>query len=141
MQQKQMITGSSNTILVADGERIVRDVASAILRAGGHKTLQATSAETIRNALLENAGEISLLMVDPGLLGPNAKRILDALLATNGQLALLISSDYARPDAFEEYRLGQLDKTAGYIQKPYTAEALQQAARSALLTASPSLAA
>ena len=105
---------------MVDEEKIVRDVAGAILREGGYTVLSAGSG---------NAAEISLAVLDANLSGLSAERTLAALLALRPDLAVVVSSGSLPDDALHPFDLGRV---SDFVQKPYTSSRLRKAVDSAL---------
>jgi len=74
------------TILVVDEEKIVRDVACAILSKGGYDVMQAESVQAALEIARNNPREISLVVLDPNVRDVNARRTFTELLATRPSL-------------------------------------------------------
>jgi PAS domain S-box-containing protein len=119
----------SETILLVEDERQVRDVVNTVLRRQGYQVLEATDgAEALRMAEGHTA-PINLLITDvvmPQLSGPDLAR---RLLQARPQLRVLYMSGYTGsallpPDV-------QAKGTA-FLQKPFTSEVLLRQVRAVL---------
>ncbi len=117
------------TILVVDDEKMVREVAGAILRGGGYEVLLAESGEAAIRIAREYAHRISLVLLDPGLPGLSAKRTFAELVAVRPDLALVVSSGSLADDALLSF---DRNRVSDFVPKPYTATRLRAAVDCAL---------
>jgi two-component system cell cycle sensor histidine kinase/response regulator CckA len=118
------------TILVVDEEKIVRDVACAILSNGGYDVMQAESVEAALEIARNNPREISLVVLDPNIRDVNARRTFTELLATRPELALVLCSGYPASDTVQSFGASRV---SDFVQKPYTSSRLRNAVDSALM--------
>lgn len=118
------------TILVVDEEKIVRDVACAILTKGGYDVMQAESGEAALEIARNHPRRISLVVLDADVPGPNAKRILNELLAARPELAMVLCSGYPPSDTTQSFGA---NRVSDFVQKPYTSSRLRSAVESALM--------
>jgi DNA-binding NtrC family response regulator len=118
------------TILVVDEEKIVRDVASAILSKSGYDVMQAESVEAALEIARKYPREISLVVVDPNVRDVNAKRTFTELLAIRPELALVLCSGYPASDTVQSF---DASRVSDFVQKPYTSSRLRGAVASALM--------
>jgi CheY-like chemotaxis protein len=110
------VARGSGTVLVADDEEIVRDVAQQTLEQAGYRVLTAADgAEGVRT-FVEHKDEISLVLLDmtmPGLGGEESFRALRDLRA---DIRVLLSSGYDEHEVTSRFESPAPD---GFIQKPY----------------------
>jgi PAS domain S-box-containing protein len=112
------------TILVADDEAVLRQVAHRTLIARGYTVLLAASGEEALAVADQYSGRIDLLFTDvvmPGLRGPG---LAAALLRSRPGMKVLLTSGYA------EDVIGQrgIESTVGeFLPKPYTPSMLSAA--------------
>ncbi len=118
------------TILVVDEEKVVRDVACAILTKGGYDVMQAESGEAALEIARNHPRQISLVVLDPDVRGANAKRSFTELLAMRPALALVLCSGYPPSDAARSFGTSRV---SDFVQKPYTSSRLRSAVESALM--------
>jgi DNA-binding NtrC family response regulator len=118
------------TILVVDEEKIVRDVASAILSRHGYEVMQAESVEAALEITRNSPREISLVVLDPNVRDINARRTFSELLATRPELALVLCSGYPASDTVQSFGASRV---SDFVQKPYTSSRLRSAVESALM--------
>jgi two-component system cell cycle sensor histidine kinase/response regulator CckA len=118
------------TILVVDEEKIVRDVACAILSKGGYEVMQAESVEAALEITRNNPREISLVVLDPNVRDAKARRTFSELLAMRPELALVLCSGYPPSDTVQSFGAS---RAIDFVQKPYTSWRLRDAVESALM--------
>ncbi|AEV82279.1 histidine kinase [Actinoplanes sp. SE50] len=121
--------GNGETVLVADDEDGLRDVAGRILTAAGYRVLTADCGRQALDLAAEHTGEIDLLLSDvvmPGMLGKElAERLTDARPSTR----VLYMSGYAQPVLASQ---GTLDPGVELLEKPFTSNDLLAAVRKRL---------
>ena len=119
--QESVVTGGTETILVAEDESVVRDLAVRVLGENGYTVLSAEDGEAAVRVFEENADSIDLAFLDvvmPKLSGIAASEHIRALKP--GVIALLCSGynpDGSQPGFVRDERIP-------LIPKPYTADAL-----------------
>lgn len=104
----------TGTILLAEDEPLLRELGQTILTQAGYKILTAPNAEALRTFVAEHAGKIDLLLTDvvmPGMSGPELVKLVRARWP---EVRVLYMSGYA-DDEIED-----LDRDAGFLQKPFT---------------------
>ncbi len=104
----------TGTILLAEDEPLLRELGETILTQAGYKVLTAGSSESLRSLIADHPGEVDLLLTDvvmPDISGPELVRIGRARWPN---VRVLFMSGYADDE------LQDLDRDAGFIQKPFT---------------------
>ncbi len=104
----------TGTILLAEDEPLLRELGETILRQAGYTVITAPSTEEIKTLLTTYSGKIDLLLTDvvmPGMSGPELVRIVRERWP---KIRVLYMSGYA-DDEIED-----LDRDAGFLQKPFT---------------------
>jgi two-component system cell cycle sensor histidine kinase/response regulator CckA len=104
----------AGTILLAEDEPLLRELGETILTQAGYKILTAPNAEALKSFVAEHKGKIDLLLTDvvmPGMSGPELVRLVRARWP---EIRVLYMSGYA-DDEIED-----LDRDAGFLQKPFT---------------------
>jgi CheY-like chemotaxis protein len=112
----------SATILLVEDERVVRELASRILRRQGYRMLEAADGQTALRIAGEHAEAIDLLLTDvvmPG--GFSGRQLAEQLVSQRRDLKVLYMSGYT-DDAITHY--GVLDADMAYLQKPFTPDGL-----------------
>jgi PAS domain S-box-containing protein len=109
-------------VLVVDDEPVVRLTARRALERSGSTVLDAgDGAEAVR--ALRDSPAISLVLLDMTMPGMTCEQTLEAIHASAPQVPVILSSGYSETEALERFRGYAL---AGFLQKPYTADALAQ---------------
>jgi PAS domain S-box-containing protein len=104
----------TGTILLAEDEPLLRELGETILKQSGYTVLTAGSSEALRALVAEHSGQVDLLLTDvvmPNISGPELVRIARGRWP---KLRVLFMSGYADDE------LQDLDRDAGFIQKPFT---------------------
>lgn len=102
------------TILLAEDEPLLRELGQTILTQAGYTVLTAPSGEAIRKLMAEHNGNFDLLLTDvvmPDISGPDLARLAKQRWP---DVRILYMSGYTDDE------LNDLDRDAGFIQKPFT---------------------
>jgi PAS domain S-box-containing protein len=123
----------SSTVLVVDDEDVVRRTARGALESFGYRTIP---AENGREALEIYKGErgIALVLLDLTMPVMSGEETLRQLQAVDPNVRVLLTSGYNEIEALQHFAGKGL---AGFIQKPYTAEALALRVKEVLLNGAP----
>jgi len=114
----------SATVLVVDDEELVRRACRTMLVRLGMRVLLAASGLEAVEVLRAHPAGVRFVVVDLSMPGMDGLATLDALLAVDPSLRVIISS------GFDEQALlgrGATGRIAGFIQKPYTVGDLREA--------------
>jgi PAS domain S-box-containing protein len=120
-QEPPPLETDSRTILLADDERMVRQVSQEALERRGFRVLTASNGKEAVDLFREKASEISLIVLDmamPVMSGEEAQPYLEQI---QPDVPILVSSGYSEAMASSRFRSG---KMLHFIQKPYTAQQL-----------------
>ena len=126
--------GGSETILLAEDEEVVRDLASTILKRAGYTVLEAENGEQAVSLFEEHSENISLLILDVIMPELDGQQAFERVSAIKPDIAALFSSGYSKDTMHNKF---VLPEGKSLIQKPYTPNALLLAVRKALDAASP----
>ena len=113
--------GGRETILLAEDDGAVREVAGQALAQKGYRVLRAPDGQTALELAAAHAGEIAILVTDLVMPGMSGRELAEALTALRPKLRVLYISGYT-DDAV--VRHGILAEGLPYLQKPFSAEAL-----------------
>ena len=116
-------------VLVVDDESTVRETARTILEHLGYSVLTAEDGREALAVVRQNGRRVNLVLLDMTMPVMSGEETLDALRDLNPELQILVSTGYTEDEAMRRFS-GQ--KTAGFVQKPYTAARLSQKVRDAL---------
>ena len=112
------------TVLVVDDEPAVRRACHAMLRALRMPAISAASGAEALAAVRAHRGEVRFVVLDLSMPGMDGLATLDALLALDPTLRVILSSGF---DEQELLGRGAAGRTMGFIQKPYSLEQLREA--------------
>jgi two-component system cell cycle sensor histidine kinase/response regulator CckA len=104
----------TGTILLAEDEPLLRELGQTILGQAGYQVITASDAAALKQLIATHSGVVDLLLTDvvmPGLSGPELVRIVRERWPS---IRVLYMSGYA-DDEIED-----LDREAGFLQKPFT---------------------
>jgi CheY-like chemotaxis protein len=120
------------TVLLVDDEPEVRSIAATILRASGHRVLEAGDAEEALKVLLAD-DHIALLLTDLAMPKMGGLDLADVAKATRPDLRVLFTSAYVSSDTegSPAFRHGPL------VEKPWRAIELEREVRRLIGPASP----
>jgi signal transduction histidine kinase/CheY-like chemotaxis protein len=124
-------TCGQETILLAEDEAEVRELAAEILQQAGYTVLQAEHGPAALRVSLRHEAPIQLLLTDVVMPGMNGRDLANRLRQVRPGLQILYMSGYT-----DEVlgRHGIVDPNIAFLQKPFTADVLLQAVRGALET-------
>jgi signal transduction histidine kinase/PAS domain-containing protein len=119
----------SQTVLLVDDEKVLRDLGARALEGAGYKVLAAQSGEEALEFFREGHAGLDLVIMDLGMPGMGGGRCLKAMLEINPRAKVLIASGYAADGQIE----AALESgAAGYVAKPYKRADLLAKVRSVL---------
>jgi len=108
-------------VLLIDDEDVVCMTAGAALEKLGYLVLIARDGEEAVRVFRERSHEIRLVLLDMTMPGLSGEETLRQLRAVRADVPVVLSSGYSEVEALE--RFGGQD-LAGFLQKPYTTQAL-----------------
>lgn len=118
------VIGGSETILIVEDEKMVRELAAETLSGLGYRVLSAADAIEARKIAGEEA--IDLLFTDVVMPGPSGNELAQTLTSVHPGLKVLFASGYT-DDAV--VRHGLTDRGSNFLQKPYSPSALARRVR------------
>src|SRR5262249_54771963 len=116
-------------ILVIDDEPVVRNLTKAALERYGYSVLLAEDGEKGLEQFALNQNEIELALLDVSMPGLSSEETLHRLRALSPDVPVLLFSGYSAEDALRRFE-GQ--SFSGYLQKPFTAQALAEKVRATI---------
>ena len=119
---------SSKTVLIVDDEPTVRDVASRLLELEGHTVLTADSG-TAALAELDTQTGIELVLVDASMPGMTGLETFAEIRRRGYATPVVLMSGYVGEQLDDNEAFNEL---AGFVQKPFTSQALTTALSTAL---------
>jgi len=114
------------TVLVADDDPMVRELAVTTLRRAGFEVVEAACGDAAARALREHPGRLSLVVLDLVMPGLSGSEVLRELHALSPETPVVISSGFA-PSAAQG-----LEGVSAFLPKPWTPSQLLETVRAAL---------
>jgi len=109
------------TILVIDDEEDIREVVQAVLESRGARVLLAKDGAAGIEQFRRCAADISAVLLDMTMPGIGGEAVLEEILAIRPDARVLLSSGFGEEEALARLRDSG---AAGFVPKPYTAQAL-----------------
>ncbi len=113
----------SGTVLLAEDEESIREIAKTFLEMFGFNVLEAVNGKEALEIYQKRASEISIVLTDMGMPLMDGYELFSELKKLNPELPIIISSGYG--DAEVTARIGS-DNIAGLVSKPYNPNQLQE---------------
>jgi PAS domain S-box-containing protein len=126
---ESVVVGGKETILIAEDEPMVRDLAVRILKRAGYSVITATDGAEAVELLDVSAGVISLALLDAILPKLTGHQVYAHIRATNPDLPVVFCSGY---DPEMDSVKSLVDQGLLLVQKPYDPDALLRVVRGAL---------
>ncbi|HVH69713.1 MAG TPA: PAS domain S-box protein [Candidatus Dormibacteraeota bacterium] len=117
------------TILLAEDEPAVRELARMVLSEQGYTVIEAQNAEDAVRLAGRHGSEIHLLLTDVAMPGMSGRDLANHLTALHPYLRVLYMSGYTYNVIAEN---GTLEEGLSFLQKPFTPKALAQRVRETL---------
>ena len=119
----------SETVLLVEDEKIVRDVGARILERSGYRVMQAGNGDEAIALAMEYGERIDLLMTDVVMPGMHGRELANRLTRIHPETRVLFTSGYT-DNAIVHH--GVLDEGVSFIGKPYSPSALAKKVREVL---------
>jgi PAS domain S-box-containing protein len=116
------------TVLVIDDEETVREVARSVLELQGYTVLVARDGREGVDVFREHQGDVSAVLVDMTMPHGSGEHAVNELRRVRPDVPLVLMSGYDESEATARFARKGL---AGFVQKPFRAEALLRAVHAA----------
>jgi CheY-like chemotaxis protein len=116
------------TILVADNEPSIVQLAQTILRQAGHRVLTAENGRQALEVYRQKKGDIDLVILDQNMPGLSGVEAMNELLTIDADVRVLLVSGGVQP----EPSWGSGTAGWGFLSKPYTMDQLVESVRAVL---------
>jgi CheY-like chemotaxis protein len=129
LTQQPAGTRGSETVLVAEDEAVVRDMAARGLEAEGYRVLQARDGAEALELLGRHDGQVDFVVTDVAMPVLNGRHLAARIAELRPDLPVLFTSGYTDD---EIVRRGLLESGQAFLQKPFSPSALAQRVRAML---------
>lgn len=119
----------SETVLLVEDEKIVRNLVRNILQEKGYTVLEARNGDEALRVSGDHSGAIHLLVTDVIMPGMNGRELAQRMMNSRGDVKVLYMSGYTE-NAISRH--GFLDPGVAFIQKPFTLATLTRKVREIL---------
>jgi DNA-binding response OmpR family regulator len=123
------VPGGSETILIVEDDKEVRNLTVRILRKQGYTVLDGSFGDEAFNVCRQHKGPIHLLVTDVVMPGMDGRTLSECLSQLHPEMKVLYMSGYT-DDAI--VRRGVMAKGMNYLQKPFTVNGLAKKVREVL---------
>ena len=124
-----MPLGGSETILVVDDEKMIRDLCSRFLTQAGYKVIEATNGIDALLVYQERGGEIAMVLLDLIMPEMSGMKCLEGLLALNPSVKVVVASGYAANGSVKHTVANGAKR---FINKPYAVRQVLETVRAVL---------
>ena len=124
-----MPRGGSETILVVDDEKMIRDLCSRFLTQAGYKVIEATNGIDALLVYQERGGEIAMVLLDLIMPEMSGMKCLEGLLALNPSVKVVVASGYAANGSVKHTVANGAKR---FINKPYAVRQVLETVRAVL---------
>jgi PAS domain S-box-containing protein len=125
-----IVRGGSETILLVEDERPVRELVARVLEKSGYRVLQAGSGAEAVEVWRAHKDEVRLLLTDlimPGNM--NGRELAETLWAEGPELKVIFTSGYSADIVGKDFKL---ESDTNFLQKPYHPQTLALTVRRCL---------
>ncbi len=119
----------TETVLVVEDQDAVRLLTCRILERAGYRVFEAPNPEQAKALFTKNGTHVSLLVTDVIMPGSSGPKLFEHLSKQQPDLKVLFVSGYTDDTIAHQ---GELDPGVEFLQKPYTADALNRRVREVL---------
>jgi len=126
----------TETVLLAEDEKVVRKFVRSILEKNGYTVLEAHHGSEALRVALQHAGPIDLLLTDMVMPLMGGKLLAEKMTGLRPGIKVLYMSGYSENAVIHH---GILEFGTAFLEKPFSVEALEHKVREVLDTRQPSL--
>jgi len=123
------IVGGNETILIAEDEDVVRDLASRILERAGYHVIVAEDGEVAMDLFRKHYNEINLVLLDVVMPGMNGRVVFERIRLLKPGIKVLFSSGYTAGGVHTNF---VMEQGLEMLSKPYNSEDLLRRIRQVL---------
>ena len=124
--REETVAGGAETILIAEDEAMVRQMARAILIRAGYTVLTAEDGQEAVDMFEEHCGQISLVIMDITMPKLTGGEVFERIRAIKPEIPVLVCSAYNEGSEKTDF---VAKEGLSYLQKPYSAKTLMKSVR------------
>jgi CheY-like chemotaxis protein len=118
------VSGAGRTVLLAEDERQVRELATRVLERAGYHVIATVDGEEALRAYEEHAGDIDLALLDLVMPKMGGGAVRDRLRAMRADLPILVATGYGRDQLSRAFVPAAQERL---LNKPWTSQQLLSA--------------
>ena len=130
------VEGGTETVLLAEDEKLVRKFVRSILEKNGYTVLEAHHGSEALRVALQHPGPIHLLLTDMVMPLMGGKLLAQRMVGLRPGIRVLYMSGYSENAVVHH---GVLESGTAFIEKPFTLETLARKVREALDACQPTI--
>jgi len=123
------VRGGDETILLAEDDEMVRNLAKRILERAGYTVLMACDGEEAVSLFERQSNEIDMAVMDVVMPGMGGRTACECMQAMRPDFPVLFASGYSEDSIHTDF---VLDRGVRLLQKPFVSEALLRSVRETL---------
>jgi DNA-binding NtrC family response regulator len=127
--KEQAVRQGSETVLLVEDDDVVRELSHRVLEMNGYRVIEASRASEALELLTAHRGDIHLLVTDVVMPFMSGGALAERAVALRPTMRVLFISGYT-DDTIVHH--GVLDRRHGFLQKPFTPNALARKVREVL---------
>ncbi len=121
--KKNKLKQGEGTILVADDEQIVRDMARKILSRKGYSIIEAINGDEAIDLVHKNHADLCCILLDMTMPKMDGKQVIRKIRKYTRSIPVILTSGFSEMEISLHFAG---EKIAGFLQKPFTVDALSQ---------------
>jgi signal transduction histidine kinase/CheY-like chemotaxis protein len=122
VDEVKVVEKGQRTVLVVEDEDVVRQVACDIIRRGGYKVIEASSAQAALEVCGQSKDEIDVVLTDLVMPKMNGPELVKRLAEDHPKVSVIFMSGYTSDAAIAQ----GLDAKMAFVQKPFSPKVLLQ---------------
>lgn len=123
------VRGGSETILIVEDNKQVRELAQLILQGAGYKVVVASNGQEALNIFKENIGNIDLALLDVVMPRMGGQEVMNRMRELQPDLKVMFASGYSASGVHADFIMKE---GLELIRKPYSSDGLRSSVRKVL---------
>ena len=115
------VEGERNTVLLIEDDPLILELLEMLLSTSGYEVIVATNAEAGLACFREHANSVLCVILDYGIPGMHAARLLNGFIETDPFVKVVLSSGYPSQFINQDF---PMDLVVGFLEKPFVPQSL-----------------